>query len=420
MMRHDDGFAIAVVSLLGSVLVLFSLVITSRTLNETQIGSEDRSWEQAVFVAESGVDQALRDLDHDLTIAEVDLGTAPTRSGAAVAAEAAATADPSIVVSTPEGEVVALKQLGADRLYAVGFVPDIAHSDRIERVIEITYTEGTGVPGSIFPEGAIVANEDVTMTGNGSTQTDPATSHAASVYSNGNYTGTGNSEVDGDVVAAGSIIGGDIYGTATPSAPPVPFPSPDETDAWQAELQVSAALGGETTPGFVVGNHSTTNLTAPILVTGDVTVRGTLVIGGSGVVYVDGDITMTGQGRIENGGVLLAASGTISQSGQSSYLATGQLDQTALVSFAADDKALELTGGSSSDTQGVAYAPNGGAKLTGNGTYVGAIIAGGTGSNGGITMNGNGTVMYPEGLVPGSLVLPQAPESLAILAQREL
>ncbi len=414
----DRGAAIAVVALLGTALVLIAGVIVARQYNEFQAGSSDQGWEEALHVAESGVDEMLYELDQDPDyIQDEDLvvtDTLDTRDDIVVAAENLVARKASALIDTPDGEVVVFEQDGADgTLYAVAFSPSMDAEHRLVRVLETEYHVTPGEPWS-FPQGAVASEGDVVMTGNASTLTIPSPPHEASIHTNNNYSGTGNSVVDGDISASGTITGGQAAGDIIPGAPPVDFPDQGAVDGWQQSLIAEAQAGGTRGP-----ISTSTVINGSIYVNGGISLSSTrtLVLNGPGVVYVSGTISLSGKAKIINNGVVLASAGAISMSGQSAYEVGGDPTQASLVTFSTSTQALQLTGQGSGSAQGIVYAPNGGAKLTGNGTFTGAILAGGPG---GVRITGNGTLLYPEGLLDAATGLPPTPGGVELDAEREI
>ncbi len=93
--------------------------------------------------------------------------------------------------------------------------------------------------------------------------------------------------------------------------------------------------------------------------------------------FVAGKFTMSGGGTVYNSGII-AAGGIITISGGGGYNNTGDSTTTGLFGFAANSKAIVLSGGSSAPLHGVAYAPNGGIELSGGSNWNGMLISGGS------------------------------------------
>ncbi|MEE8330513.1 MAG: hypothetical protein V3R84_01950 [Acidimicrobiia bacterium] len=393
----DRGVALVSVGLLGAFLVMISVIVAVRTMQTSSSVAKDRYYEQAIHVAESGADQALYALDTGADLAEVTLTATPTKAEVVDAALAVAAADSDEVLSTPEGDVVVIKDDTTNKAFAVGFSPAIDSARKTARVIVVDYSLNPGVP-IIYPEGAVVADGDVTFVGNGDTATNPASAHSADVHSNGNFTGNENTHVDGDANAAGTASGGSTYGDHTSGADAVPFPTQDEIDAWQASLLTTAMTGPtlatlppSSSGSFYVAGSVSLNCVCTITLNG---------LPGD-VVYVDGSINIGKKSHLVNNGVILVAAENFEMTGQSKYSVTGDLLESGLVVFGTDWQAAKITGQGSAAAQGFVYVPNGGAKTSGNGAVVGSIIAGG-----GVSVTGSGGIIYPDGLNGGTSVTP--------------
>ncbi|MFQ5948515.1 MAG: hypothetical protein ACE5KX_06625, partial [Acidimicrobiia bacterium] len=285
-------------------------------------------------------------------------------------------------------------------IYSVGFTPSRSDPGHKVRVVRAQY-----IPVLLtLPDEALSGNGDVRFVGNAATQTVPPSEHVASVYTNGDFTGNGNMSIDGGVEAAGTVDagGGFIYDPAYPSGQsgvdPLEFPTSSAIELWRDSLIADAQAGG--TQGTINLNGGTTTLNSPVYLDGDISLGGgaTLTITGGGVVYVTGSVELSGSSSMTNDGVL-AIAGTFSQSGNTSYTAVGDPKGVALVSFAVDPEAIRLVGTPAGTTSGIAYAAYGGIKLSGDGVFGGALVAGGDGTNGVIEVNGSVVIEYPAGLI---------------------
>ncbi len=419
-LRGDDrGAAMAVVAMLGTALVLIAAVIVSRQMIEFEVGSSDRDWEEALHVAESGVDEVLYELDQDHEYIEnegltVAAGTDLSTRDAIVAAAEDLASDVTVIRDTPDGDVIVFEEADqADgKLYAVAFSPSIDAEHRLVRVLETEY-HITWNATHAFPPGALVAEGNVDMTGNGNTVTVPSPPHEASVFTNGNYTGSGNASVDGDISAAGTVTGGTAAGDKTSGADPVEFPDDAVVDDWRATLLAEAQTGP------TLGNvNSSRVINAPAYIVGsiDLSSGDIVVVNGPGALFVTGGIRMSGQSALINNGAIIATDGNIVQSGQSRYEVQGDPSQAGLITFSSDPAAVKMSGGSSGSAQGIVYVPNGGVVFTGGSWFEGAIIAG----DGGVTITGDGSLRYPQGLLDKAAALPPAPDGVELDSEKEI
>lgn len=288
---------------------------------------------------------------------------------------------------------------------------------------DITGGPGGGCGGG-WEDSAFVSNGDIKL---GGTQvlTNPADGHFADIHANGNIDFSGGAYVDGDVSASGtSDPGASAYGTISSGETPVEFPTQAEINAWEAELKAEAQAGG-TMAGADLSGDVTIN--TPMYVNGDLKISGSssiLRLVGNGTLYVEGKFLISSAATLNNDGVAVS-SDILKLSGGSEYQITGTPSQTLLASFAYNIKALELSGGSSGFSQGIAYAPNGGIRLGGGGEWHGGLVAGGSSGLGMIESSGGETIRYPSGLLSGNQVLPGAAnppttETIALVSRREL
>jgi hypothetical protein len=394
----ERGIALASVALIAVALIGISAVTFSRTSRAIDRVSDDRTWEQSLFVAEAGIDMAMEILDDDGSYSTGHTYAQFTDRAAVVAlADAVSAAD---VIPTPEGDVVILKPSDATVIYAVGYTPGRDALEREARVLWTGYVPGSGWTIGL-PDGALVANGNITMTGTADTLTVTGT-HQADAYANGNFTGTGTIHVDGYIDAAGAVTlsgGAGAYWEARSGRPAFGVPSAADKMAFQQEMLAAATGPGSTTiPGDVKDSMT---ITAPAYVTGDIRLSGSkmVTIDGTGTVYVAGDVRLTGSSQIVNGGAVLAVAGTITQTGSTQYNASGNLAEVGLISFATDEDAITMTGGSAAYDQGIVWAVNGGINMTGGSSFRGALLATGVGSDGLIRMTGGAAVHYIPDLV---------------------
>ncbi len=192
--RGDIGAAMASVAMLGTALVLVTGVIVVRSVASFEAGTTDRSWEEAIFVAESGTDETLYGLTQDeeymkenKLVVEDDtpLGT---REEVLAAAEEVIDDEPTALRQLPEGEFVVFKPESSEVLYGVAYTPSRAAEDRHERVVVVEYqTRYSGRPWlpdhGLLADGDIVANGGTFTGANGSAHTNGDFQAGATTYS---------------------------------------------------------------------------------------------------------------------------------------------------------------------------------------------------------------------------------------------
>jgi len=215
-LRSDRGIAIAMVMLVGAVLVVLSSLMVARGFRQLVNTSNDVHWDNALFVAEAGLDDALHTLDYDFdfttgqTIPDGTLGTDAERAWAVETADAAT----SDLVAVPEGEYVVVRPANSSVVFAVGYSPSREATDRRVRVIRAAIE---GNPWEYQIEHALLVGGDIELSGN-TTINDTNDNDGASVHSNGSVTGAGAYVVEGCVTSSESTF------TATIACPPSPSP----------------------------------------------------------------------------------------------------------------------------------------------------------------------------------------------------
>lgn len=253
--------------------------------------------------------------------------------------------------------------------------------------------------------GCIIGNGGVTLSGGSGTVSNPANSHIAHVYANGNI--SNNATIDGKCWSNGSVSGMTCADTAYPQgrsgAPLISFPSSPDLTSWHNNL-ISQAQAGGTIAGF--STSGTKTIASPCYVNGDITVNGgTLNVTGSGVVYVNGSVTVSSSTAVMHNSAIFAASGKISFQGTAQYRTGSGATNSEIVSFSTDNgNAIVLSGGSSAYTQGVIYAPYGGVTVSGTGYVTGAIVGGG--SSGKVTVSGGSQICLPANMNLSGLSFP--------------
>ena len=129
-LASDRGYALASTVLLSGVVLIMAAFIVTRVVEMAQNVFTDRQWENALQVADSGIDYAagLIAEDPDYTTGHDQLAD---RDAVIAAAQAVEDGD---VVTTPQGEFVLIVPASGDVVYSVGFVPTRADADRIRVV----------------------------------------------------------------------------------------------------------------------------------------------------------------------------------------------------------------------------------------------------------------------------------------------
>ena len=181
--RDEGGMAIAMVTLLGTALIILTAVIVLRASTQTEASQQDREWEAALVSAETGLDETFTILSVNASFATVDSAETDLSSRAAIVAAAIAVAeeDPSQVRLGTDGETVIVKPAGEDTIYVVGFSPSIGHPTRSTRVVEASYELSPASPVTVpnwLSDVALLSGGDVHIEGNAEVQGENAGVHA--------------------------------------------------------------------------------------------------------------------------------------------------------------------------------------------------------------------------------------------------
>jgi cytoskeletal protein CcmA (bactofilin family) len=216
----ESGMSMVLVIGISGVLVAASILATT-LVNRALGGSSGHvSYEQALHLAEEGVDQVLARVQADDTYStgQVAPAAATPAEEEAWAAELLATAP---VIEVDEGEYAFIKPANRSVVYAAGWVPDRASALR-PRYLKAEYLFST-----YNPPKAILIGGDLVISGNAD-----VSGIAGDVHSNGDIELSGSPTISGDLTSSGSIsvgggggttgVAGDVQSDASPQfVPPV-------------------------------------------------------------------------------------------------------------------------------------------------------------------------------------------------------
>lgn len=338
----------------GQVLVLvliFLIVILVTTLSIfslvsffTRNSSQGYFSEQALHLAEAGVDKAVQSLNEQ---------------GSSYTGESNTSLGDGVFTVT-----ISDVSFGVKEITSTGYIPNYA-SPQSKKKVKVRVTTGT----------ANISFRYAVQVGTGGLDMSNSATVHGNIYSNGNITGSGSSKIDGDAYAVGTISSPDptVTGTKKINQPPSEMPTvdynfwKDAADGQNNDLITTCTptctISSDTTigPRKYLGNLEITNnaivtMNGPIYVTGNFAIkqgRTTLKLnqsfGSSGTVLIaDGTIDLTQGGTFlptsaaPKGYILVVTTSTSSQAVQISqtgatavfYVLEGgaQLSQTANVS----------------------------------------------------------------------------------------
>lgn len=198
--RDDRGAALVMVMFLGVALVTVATAITVRAARQVMQVALEADHEQALHVAESGLDEGLQALQTDpaFTTGEI-VPSFNTRSEERLWVQAhAEEVTGTRLVTAPQGEYVVIRPMNAAVVYAVGYAPSRDAEGRRIRVVRAEL--GTRqVPGGWFATYAVLSGANLKINGN------PAVTSGRSVgiHANGFLDASGSTSVDGCVSASG-------------------------------------------------------------------------------------------------------------------------------------------------------------------------------------------------------------------------
>lgn len=225
--RHSvDERGIAMVStvLMSAILFAVAAIVMTRNFSDYNQVRSDRRFEQAIQVADSGVDHALFKVGATPTFTTGEtlppefLG--PNVDRAAEEAWVLSNVADNPLVTTPEGQWAIIRPVNADVIYSVGYVPTRVNPFKL-RVIRAAYDYAPFVPSTaILTDGNLQLGGNATVTGAG-----------GSVHANGNVTVTGGSvTVEGYESAAGACVGCNAHPDSGGGKPPREVPLIDSRE----------------------------------------------------------------------------------------------------------------------------------------------------------------------------------------------
>jgi hypothetical protein len=130
--RNEAGFALASTVVLSGVILIFAAFVVSRVIDLADRIAGDRMWENALQVADSGIDYLSYVITDDPEYTTGHDASSLTTKEDIVAA--AGLVDDADVVPGPQGEFVLIVPTTGDVVYSVGFAPSRAEAERIRVV----------------------------------------------------------------------------------------------------------------------------------------------------------------------------------------------------------------------------------------------------------------------------------------------
>ncbi len=199
---HGDERGIAMIMVIGisSIMAIVTTVIVTQSINGLRGAGSERRYEQALHVADAGIDHQLfklRDSSGSYhtgeTVPASFSSVQAEREWVIAAAAAEASGDPTKLVNTNEGQWVALRPSNEAVIYSVGYVPSKSNADKI-RVLRAEYDFAP-----ISPAAAILTGGDLSISGN-----PHVTGTYGSAHTNDDFSSSGNGDFGGYVSATDS------------------------------------------------------------------------------------------------------------------------------------------------------------------------------------------------------------------------
>lgn len=376
---------------LASVLVLMLVVavalmaLTNFSVTAARMSVPNRERASALSLAEAGVDD---------TVDRLRANSAYNVTGAVTTVtNADGTTAGTFTVTTkhyPPNEV---------DIFSDGQTPGTAPIGQTSKVYARVHITGD-------PRAAILSNGDVSMASAARVKTSPEGGGYAHVRANDDVTMAPDNFVDGRVSAVDSVsnvkCSDPLFPKGQANAAPIPFPTQTEINAWKTQW-ISEATAGGTTTGLI---ETTRTITAPEYISGDIALKPseTLTITGSGTVYVTGNVLIRGK-LVISPDVTLVVAGTFTMASASdASLASGSStsgsdtgSRASLMVLSTNlTSAISISAKAQCNAFSTLYAVNGGMDCYGGATVSGQLKAGGAGAT--VTLRGGFTLSYPSSM----------------------
>ncbi len=381
LIAAEEGYiAIFTTLMILAMLSLFLAGSVGLTVSGFQIAQFKNGRTNALYVAESGINNALWNLNAPSSQGGHSDDSPPWRPDGTSEywLENNKSKYTMKVVDGPSEDEVTITSKGRVHvLYGSGWV---------SRTVQVIAKKQ--IP-KVF-DYAICSDTYLNASGNVKTDSAPI-DHMGNIHANVDIRLSGNPYIDGYATATGNIItsGSPTFtqGSQT-GVSPVTFPSVDATSLYNQALE-----NGETWGNINISGNGTYEIKG--VIHGDLRVSGNAKIEVVGVVYITGEVNISGNGT--TGAGTIVAEGEISISGNSTYTPSST-NKLAFISLADSGNAIRISG--NPDLGGVLYAPYGNLQISGNPDIFGATAAKL------VFISGNPTFTYDTDLKSNPPVLP--------------
>ncbi|MEW6581900.1 MAG: hypothetical protein AB1416_03985 [Actinomycetota bacterium] len=231
--RLRDQSGLGVVLVLGVGLLVIGMGLVANRMFDGAITSSSGHvrYEQALHLAENGIDQTLARVQKDRTYANAPALPEGLYAGSAERAWVETQAMAATPQRAPQGEFVAIKPAGRNVVYGVGWIPDRANAKRT-RIVKAEY-----LLSAFSPAHAVLVGGDLSITGNPTID-----GSGGNVHANGDLGNTaadldiaGSPAVSGDATTAGTLtVSGSpaIGGRSAGGEPQIDIPFIDPLTEW--------------------------------------------------------------------------------------------------------------------------------------------------------------------------------------------
>lgn len=221
------------VLVLGIGVLVIGMGVLAHTLFTSAVNTSSRhlTYEQAIHVAEQGIDQTLARLKANTAYntGVVLPAFATTADEQAWVRQEVANAPAAAVQQAPGGEVLAIKPLNRNVIYSASWIPSRAAAART-RIVKAEY-----LPFSTFsPDHAILTAGALEIGGNSAVN-----GIGGSVHANGDVEIWGSAEISGDLSTSGVFTseGGEVHGDRLAMVPTEDIPEIDPRAVWNQHAQ---------------------------------------------------------------------------------------------------------------------------------------------------------------------------------------
>lgn len=372
-LKLKSGQVLIITIIFLTVILILSTSLFTRVTSFLRFGSNSIMREQAVNLAEAGIDKTLWQLNQTGGTYSGETNTAVGTTG-------------TFTVT------VADKSPGIKTITATGYVPS-ANAPKEKQVIKVDTSISTSV----------IAFRYAVQVGTGGVNMSNSASINGNVYSNklgpDSILGSGQSAINGDAYAVGTIS------TPAPTVTGRKFqnqqPSQMPTLDYQQWKDAATAGGVTTCPGGSCDfSGSTIANIGPQKYVGSFNVSNSVILTMQGPVYITGNLTLSNSAKINldnsfgSNGTVLIVDGTVSVSNNATFNPTSANPKgyILVVSTSSSDSAISL---SNHGQTAVFYALSGGAQVS-NQANATALVANS------LSMSNQSQLDYDSGLASSS------------------